>query len=99
MRTKMSWVPCKTVSIRTSWVSICDPSTNATLTSLGSQVVRDSSMSSAVGIMGVKFEKAATPRRIHLTYGHTTDSMVCSVLEVALAHLTYDRLWHIGMLP
>ena len=33
-------------------------------------------MSSAVGIMAIKFDKMAQNRRIHFSYGHTTDSMV-----------------------
>lgn len=39
-------------------------------------------MSSAVGIMGIKFDKAASTKRIHFTYGHTTDSMVSTSLEL-----------------
>lgn len=33
-------------------------------------------MSSAVGIMAIKFDKTATKKRVYFTYGHTTDSMV-----------------------
>lgn len=33
-------------------------------------------MSSAVGIMAIKFEKKSVVKRIYFTYGHTTDSMV-----------------------
>jgi len=48
---------------------------------MGSPVVQQSNMSSAVGIMAIKFDKASTHRRIHFSYGHTTDSM-------ALAHMS-----------
>ena len=42
----------------------------------GSGVVQQSNMSSAVGIMAIKFDKKAENKRIHFIYGHTTDSMV-----------------------
>lgn len=44
--------------------------------SLGSTIVQESTMSSAVGIMAIKFEKKSVVKRIYFTYGHTTDSMV-----------------------
>ena len=49
----------------------------------GSSVVQQSNMSSAVGIMAIKFDKKAENKRIHFIYGHTTDSMV--ILTVILS--------------
>ena len=42
----------------------------------GSSVVQQSNMSSAVGIMAIKFDRKAKNKRIHSIYGHTTESMV-----------------------
>lgn len=58
---------------------------------LGSAVVRNSNMSSAVGIMSVKFNKNHS-RGIHFTFGHTTDSMVCFIfLPHEQPYLTLHR--------
>ncbi|CCX04899.1 nucleophile aminohydrolase [Pyronema domesticum] len=47
---------------------------------MGSNIVRESSMAAAVGIMAIKLDKTANGKgRIHFIFGHTTDSM-------ALAH-------------
>lgn len=46
---------------------------------LGSTVVRESTMSSAVGIMAIKIDKESPANRIRFLYGHTTDSMVLSL--------------------
>ncbi|KAI5846895.1 nucleophile aminohydrolase [Tricharina praecox] len=51
---------------------------------MGSNVVQESNMSSAVGIMAIKFDKVAQNRRIHFTYGHTTDSMALAYQSVAM---------------
>ncbi|KAL7276186.1 hypothetical protein RUND412_000837 [Rhizina undulata] len=48
---------------------------------MGSTAVKESKMTAAVGIMGVKVDRGSKPKRIHFLYGHTTDSM-------ALAHMT-----------
>ncbi|PUU75172.1 nucleophile aminohydrolase [Tuber borchii] len=48
---------------------------------MGSRIVKESTMSSAVGIMAVKIDKASPRARIKFLYGHTTDSMV-------MAHMT-----------
>ena len=50
--------------------------TNSKANSTGSNAVKTSNMSSAVGIMAIKFEKLSENKRIHFTYGHTTNSMV-----------------------
>ncbi|KAI5798916.1 nucleophile aminohydrolase [Geopyxis carbonaria] len=51
---------------------------------MGASVVKNSSMTSAVGIMGIKFEKSALPTRIHFVYGHTTDSMALSHMSASM---------------
>ncbi|KAG0137575.1 nucleophile aminohydrolase [Tuber indicum] len=48
---------------------------------MGSRIVKESPMSSAVGIMAVKIDKDSSKGRIKFLYGHTTDSMV-------MAHMT-----------
>lgn len=52
---------------------------------MGSKVVQESTMSSAVGIMAIKIDKNAAEKRIYFTYGHTTDSM-------AMAHMTASMI-------
>ena len=42
-------------------------------------MVRESTMSSAVGIMAIKIDKESPANRIRFLYGHTTDSMVLSL--------------------
>ncbi|CUS10503.1 unnamed protein product [Tuber aestivum] len=48
---------------------------------MGSRIVKESVMSSAVGIIAVKIDKDSSKGRIKFLYGHTTDSMV-------MAHMT-----------
>ncbi|RPA91374.1 N-terminal nucleophile aminohydrolase [Choiromyces venosus 120613-1] len=48
---------------------------------MGSRIVKESIMSSAVGIMAIKIDKDSSKDRIRFLYGHTTDSMV-------MAHMT-----------
>ncbi|PWW73317.1 N-terminal nucleophile aminohydrolase [Tuber magnatum] len=48
---------------------------------MGSRIVKESIMSSAVGIMAVRIDKDSSKGRIKFFYGHTTDSMV-------MAHMT-----------
>lgn len=51
---------------------------------MGSNVVQESNMSSAVGIMAIKFDKACQNKRIHFSYGHTTDSMALAYQSASM---------------